>query len=158
MPIKLSDRLSKLGYASYKEYLNSQHWYRIKDKFYGSDRVTRDSKGNVLCSSCNKAKPTEVHHLTYKSLGKEELIHLIALCRDCHQAQHKHRNYKGGIRGNPVEEAEQIRVWIETKTKVTYRLEIKGKAPSQNWRAQPLSLPKRIQRAISRKPKGKKRS
>jgi len=64
----------------YKEYLLSKKWswYRIKI-------LKRD---NFQCSECESKENLNVHHLTYRNLGNEQMKDLITLCNKCHKKAH----------------------------------------------------------------------
>jgi len=70
-----------LGYSSYKNYLHSPLWKKIRTK------VIQRANGLCEISGCNAAA-SQVHHLVYSQqilLGyKRKLRHLIAVCRSCH--------------------------------------------------------------------------
>lgn len=65
----------------YGEYLQTEHWKALRLRVLKS-AVYR-------CQMCNADKPLDVHHRTYKRLGRERLSDLTALCRDCHEKFHK---------------------------------------------------------------------
>ncbi len=83
--IKLKDLKSRCESASdvdknpytpkeYDQYLESDHWKNFRKEILSK---------NELCQICeNKAK--QVHHLHYRTLGKEEPDDVIALCDKCH--------------------------------------------------------------------------
>lgn len=95
----------------YEEYLRSDEWKRKRDavmqramqSFMPASPVIRrtvDRYGRVIKSIALEHRPicendgcsneaTDVHHLTYKRLGKEQLDDLQALCRKCHEQKHK---------------------------------------------------------------------
>lgn len=65
----------------YREYLLSEHWQKLRKK--------RLSNANRTCYACGSRERLDVHHRTYKRVGREHLSDLIILCRDCHEAVHK---------------------------------------------------------------------
>ena len=74
-------RLSELRRMPYSEYLRSREWQATRK------RVLRWAGAH--CQDCHKrAKPLEVHHLSYARRGEELATDLIAVCRDCHQKRH----------------------------------------------------------------------
>lgn len=79
----LGRRLRKLGYGSYREYLSSDHWKSTRKRYYASRLYT----GRCCGCGCHD-RPLEIHHRTYKRLGAEWLMDLMALCRECHQMAH----------------------------------------------------------------------
>jgi 5-methylcytosine-specific restriction endonuclease McrA len=70
----------------YQAYLNSPKW---KNK-----RLKVLMRAKFKCEQCKKAQATQVHHLTYKRLGKgdnigsEPLSDLLAVCARCHRKIH----------------------------------------------------------------------
>jgi len=67
--------------TSYKDYLKSDHWNRVKAK-------TRRRKKYRKCLFCDSRK-VELHHTTYKWIyTKKELLGIIPLCREHHQEVH----------------------------------------------------------------------
>jgi len=63
-------------FHTYKSYLKSKHWKVIRSKFKGSH-----------CLFCN-SNQIQVHHLSYKNIGKETEEDLIALCPKHHVKAH----------------------------------------------------------------------
>ncbi len=45
-----------------------------------------------ICEGCGKSVMSEVHHLTYRNLGKEFLFELVGLCSGCHNRYHRGEN------------------------------------------------------------------
>lgn len=75
----LRERKIKNNSEDYRaNYLQSPEWKEkrrlvlIRDKF--------------ICQSCRRNNATDAHHLTYEMIYNEPLFHLIAVCRNCHQA------------------------------------------------------------------------
>ena len=67
--------------TSYKDYLKSDHWKRVKAK-------TKRRKKYRKCMFCGSRK-VELHHTTYKWIyTKKELLAIIPLCRTHHQEVH----------------------------------------------------------------------
>jgi 5-methylcytosine-specific restriction endonuclease McrA len=81
----IPQRLKKLGYSSYKIYLNSDHWKDVRKKFWAS-------KLPKYCGGCGSKKGLSLHHKTYKRLGSERLTDFILVCNDCHLKIHKKNN------------------------------------------------------------------
>jgi 5-methylcytosine-specific restriction endonuclease McrA len=99
----LGSRLTRLGYSTYAEYLSSEHWQDVRKRFYASKLF------HGCCGGCGvREVPLEVHHRTYRRLGAEYLMDLVALCRNCHQAVHdlersrKGKHRRGGLWGATV--------------------------------------------------------
>lgn len=68
-------------WIDYNAYILSDEWKQKREQ-----RLAMD--GNK-CQVCGAVDGLEVHHLTYRNLGHEEMDELITLCRDCHKKQHK---------------------------------------------------------------------
>lgn len=73
----LDRRAQELGYESYSNYLFSDHWKQLK-----SGVRSCEIKG------CTVGDP-ELHHLSYRNLGSEQLgIDVVALCSIHHAGFH----------------------------------------------------------------------
>jgi len=74
---KRNKLIRRLGWNSYKEYLKSDLWMRIR-----KDQLKR----LPFCLACN-GKATQVHHSEYTpaNLLGHSPIGLISVCGDCHQ-------------------------------------------------------------------------
>jgi 5-methylcytosine-specific restriction endonuclease McrA len=46
------------------------------------------------CQDCGRTGGLDVHHLTYRRVGRERLRDLRAVCRECHRK--RHRGYRSG--------------------------------------------------------------
>jgi hypothetical protein len=70
--------LKELGYKSYKEYLKSDMWRKIRNEI-----LVRDM---CRCKMCGK-NATNVHHQRYTRgvLVGKSAKHLISLCEPCHK-------------------------------------------------------------------------
>ena len=66
-------------WAWYNEYLSSPEWYARRLAVFKRD-------GN-LCRRCG-ATASQIHHLTYERVGREELDDLVAVCDPCHDFCH----------------------------------------------------------------------
>lgn len=77
--INRNRELRKLGFSSYKVYLRSDLWKKIREK-----ALKRD--GNQ-CRICQKPARC-VHHTSYrvKVLKGKSIRQLVSLCHDCHQS------------------------------------------------------------------------
>lgn len=78
---------------NYQEYLNSEHWRLLRDRFFKSKyfrskTICGGIEGKCICCKV-PGKSLELHHLTYRRLGRERIWDLIPLCRDCHQRTHE---------------------------------------------------------------------
>ena len=61
---------------NYKAYLRTPAWRSLSDQ-----AKARDHYRCVLCGSPDEL---EVHHKTYKRVGREDLDDLVTLCHRCH--------------------------------------------------------------------------
>lgn len=69
-----------LGFRSYEQYLQSDHWRQFRQSYRRSNRPKR-------CSVCGTSE-YELHHLTYKCLGRETADDVVPLCREHHRIVH----------------------------------------------------------------------
>lgn len=78
----------------YQKYLKTRHWQKTRKQ------AMRKARGR--CKKCGKAA-RDIHHKTYKRVGKEKQSDLMALCRECHQKQHgigqKKKNWRDERKG-----------------------------------------------------------
>jgi hypothetical protein len=74
-------RLHLLGFASYAEYLRSDHWAAFKER-YRQSGLPRE------CAVCGKSK-VHLHHHTYSRLGREKLTDVTPLCKPHHDLVHE---------------------------------------------------------------------
>lgn len=77
-----TDALSRLGFASYPDYLKSGLWESIRERVLGRD----DHK----CERCG-GEATQVHHAAYDiaTLRGECLDRLYSVCREHHKGSHR---------------------------------------------------------------------
>lgn len=82
--------MARKYYDSYQEYLETQHWYDFKRKFYSY-------KKNQRCGLCGRSGiRLDTHHMTYERLGNERMSDCVALCRWCHKGWH---TFEWGVLG-----------------------------------------------------------
>ena len=74
------------------EYIKTEAWRKKRQRVFRRDRFQ--------CVYCGCSKnlevqhvTLEVHHITYKRLGAEDISDLVTLCNDCHQLIHEERYY-----------------------------------------------------------------
>ncbi len=67
--------------SSYQQYLKTDHWKMKREEFFLKVASKR-------CHVCFAESKLNVHHRTYKRLGKELDSDLIVFCQDCHHALH----------------------------------------------------------------------
>ena len=66
----------------YHMYLHSPKWYKTRER--------RKRIDGYKCAACGSIHNLNVHHLTYKRLGREWIRRdLITLCANCHTLLHK---------------------------------------------------------------------
>lgn len=75
-------RLSDLGFASYSAYLRSDLWKDAKARLSRSGR-------RRACYVCAHRGRLEVHHRSYRRIGRERAADLIYLCAGCHKKVHR---------------------------------------------------------------------
>ncbi len=78
--------------TNYRKYLNGTEWRERSKNFR---KRTKD------CERCGRVTNLSVHHLHYKSLGRELDGDVEVLCWKCHKEQHKIR--------------EKDRIWKDVK-------------------------------------------
>ena len=67
---------------NYSAYLRSPHWQEVRRRYWAS-------KLPKCCVVCRRNDvPLDLHHRTYKRIGKERLTDLVPLCRRCHKETH----------------------------------------------------------------------
>ena len=79
MPWGKPSKNKKTRQRQYRSYLKSLTWKGKRRK------AMKYAKGR--CQLCG-ALAREVHHMNYRSRGKEQPEDLIALCRKCHKDLH----------------------------------------------------------------------
>ena len=67
-------------YKDYNEYLNSDHWYRIRN--------IKIEEAEYECQLCRDDNKINVHHNNYDNLCMEKSSDLIVLCESCHKKFH----------------------------------------------------------------------
>lgn len=68
--------------ARYRDYLASDQWQER--------RQTALARAKFKCQLCSAKLSLNVHHRTYKRIGREKPEDLIVLCRRCHEHHHDH--------------------------------------------------------------------
>ena len=68
----------------YHEYIESAEWRR--------KRLAAIRKAKGCCATCGATEDLQVHHLHYKSLGREKLRDLQVLCVSCHSLEHEDKH------------------------------------------------------------------
>lgn len=70
-------------WSYYNEHMRSPEWRK--------KCALKMAQADGACEGCGEKEPRHVHHRTYENLGDEFLFELVALCLDCHQKLHPHR-------------------------------------------------------------------
>lgn len=76
--------------VTYKEYLESDHWKETRQK--------RLSMPFCFCEVCGWGTHLNVHHNTYKNIGKEKMSDLTILCHNHHREVHEMTSRGMGIK------------------------------------------------------------
>lgn len=79
-PRKPRNRQPRLPAAEYEAYINSMDWWRKRRQY-------RRSRYPQFCLVC-KSPRFQLHHRTYKNLGRERVSGLVPLCDVDHEAFH----------------------------------------------------------------------
>ncbi len=83
---KLSGRLKLLGFSTYFDYLQSDHWRAFKASWV--PRRTRNKR--PVCEFCLAGhRRLDFHHITYKRLGCELPKDVVLICSRCHSRVHR---------------------------------------------------------------------
>ena len=107
----------------YNNYLHSQAWAKTRQRFFA--QVGR------LCICGEQA--TQVHHKTYKNIGKENLLtELVGLCDNCHRKVPPSRppygkEYWGKFKTYVEENGNQLQLFPEPDLPSIYGIQIDGK-------------------------------
>ena len=67
--------------SEYAEYFKSYYWKRFRLAvlaFWGDD-----------CNACGGHNGIQIHHLTYKTLGRESVLDVSPFCDSCHKNMHE---------------------------------------------------------------------
>jgi 5-methylcytosine-specific restriction endonuclease McrA len=83
---RLERRVKELGYLSYRHYLRSEHWSRV--------RIRQIKEKGYICELCKSRNKLALHHKTYERLGAELVEDLQWLCRGCHRKVHNIKKRK----------------------------------------------------------------
>lgn len=71
----------ELWWADYDAYLKTPRWR--------STRTQVLERAQGICEGCREHEATQVHHLSYKNVGREFLWELVAICDSCHDRVHQ---------------------------------------------------------------------
>lgn len=74
-------RLRKIGYKNYADYIASEAWKELKQRYRASGRP-------IMCP-CGATTDMHFHHVTYDRVGGDELLDdLQPMCKTCHVDAH----------------------------------------------------------------------
>jgi len=73
-------KILKRGWYKYDDYIKSEKWINRRERYW--DNHER------ICYCCEEFAPS-IHHITYKTLGREPDCDLRAVCNDCHEGIHR---------------------------------------------------------------------
>lgn len=76
---------------SYSRYRRSTHWRELRLKV-----LERDGYRCQGCKATAQQKVLEVHHKTYRRVGRERMEDLITLCQRCHATEHEWAKRRSG--------------------------------------------------------------
>jgi hypothetical protein len=79
----LQNERHRIWWEQYVRYIRSSTWQARRTRIMIRDKLT--------CQSCHLKPATQVHHKTYERLGEELDEDLVALCFECHKAEHPQR-------------------------------------------------------------------
>lgn len=75
--------------TNYEKYLRSAEWQRLRRVVFA--RATPDGVKRPVCEKCHDDWAAEVHHKHYRTLGRERISDLMAVCKPCHNILDKVR-------------------------------------------------------------------
>lgn len=84
-------RIKDLSLDCYDDYLKSNHWKKFREDFYrNSPTVKRmyHKYGILICQFCSKKGILNLHHSSYKRLGRERIKDVVLICINCHKLIH----------------------------------------------------------------------
>ncbi len=67
---------TRKGYA---RYLDSPEWWEFRERY--------KAKHPMVCASCD-GPAAQLHHTTYRNVGRERLTDVVPLCVRCHRTAH----------------------------------------------------------------------
>lgn len=128
----IGGRLWELGYGSYADYLESDHWKHIRSRYRAS--------GRPWVCRCG-ATPKALHHWTYERLGEEKLDDLEPVCDSCHRKIHGIGKAKAAVprptRGKPKPRRRKLKKRKPSKPRVpdAERRRLAAAKSLEEWRS-----------------------
>lgn len=77
-------RLRVQTWATYAEYLLTEHWQYMRQRML--------ARARYACNFCGCNRQLHVHHRTYERIGRERPEDLVVLCAECHSSVHDLRH------------------------------------------------------------------
>lgn len=103
------------GKYIYPKYIKSPEWLARRIEFY--------SKFGRNCAACGTRNNTQIHHMSYKHLGKELDSELMVLCMSHHQDYHA----RNGVQSNMISKTHAyIKAEKEKLSRETFKEEAMG--------------------------------
>jgi len=111
---KRNKRLKQLNFKNYSDYLSSDFWKCIKEKFFRKQFKNEYWK---KCFCCGINKNIILHHIKYTDLIKPHFgSHLFPVCWNCHQKIHELVNKeKIGLK-KAMKQIRKYQEWHQNKT------------------------------------------
>lgn len=72
----------------YERYITSAHWDARKSAYF--------NKFEKRCRACGSRNDMQLHHASYKRMGRELDADLVPLCQTCHSLVHQYHRDVGG--------------------------------------------------------------
>ena len=92
----------------YQRYLHTNYWKNLRAKYLETPLI----KKCIICGNPN----FELHHLSYKNLGKESSSDLVPVCRGCHQNIHNiYKDFSKKQANNKCEKINITKIWNKYK-------------------------------------------
>ncbi len=108
----------------YVQYLKSKHWSLLREHILSTTKS---------CTVCGNKFCLQLHHLTYKTLGKEKDGDVLVLCKKCHELHHETMRIEKENKNSECKQQEPKKNKIKTKVKNSGQLHFKkGYRPLQS--------------------------
>jgi len=91
MPVPDSGLSKEWIRKNYRAYLKTKHWKNLRLRY-------KRSKLPWKCYVCGSTERLQLHHRSYRRVGRERLQDLIPMCRACHSEIHRLER-RHGVRG-----------------------------------------------------------
>jgi len=101
------DRIERSRVWTYEAYVHSPEWATRR-------RIALVTAGG-RCQRCGARGALEVHHLHYRTLGREEEGDLEVLCKTCHPQADRERAYRTAAAQAEALYAARLRGWVAAR-------------------------------------------